>query len=113
MIVIGIDIAKDRLDLAVSPTGEQWTWATDADAVAALIDRLQQIGPERIVLEATGGLELALATALFDAGLPVAVVNPRQVRDCIAIGMWAAIDMVVGADIGLLGNRMTHDVSTW
>ena len=107
MIVIRIDVAKDRLDVAASPTGEQWTSGADADGIAALIDRLQQIGPERVVLEATGGLELPITTALFDAGLPVAVVNPRQVRDFArATGRLAKTDRIDSEAIAEFGAKV-------
>jgi transposase len=78
---VGIDVAKDTLAIAVRPTGEAWTTATDPEAVAALVARIASLSPARVVLEATGGLERRLAAALADAGLPVVVANPEQVRD--------------------------------
>jgi transposase len=61
--------------------------------VATLVDRVQTLQPTRIVLEATGGLERAVTSALATAGLPVVVVNPRQVRDCArATGQVAKTD---------------------
>lgn len=80
-VFIGIDVAKAHLDVAVHPTAETWRVEyTDAE-VTALITRVRSLRPARIVLEATGGLELPLAAALAQARLPVFVVNPRQVRD--------------------------------
>lgn len=78
---VGIDVAKAQLDMAIRPTGERWTVPNDASGVARLVDRVQPLQPTLIVLEATGGLERLVTSALATAGLPVVVVNPRQVRD--------------------------------
>ena len=78
---VGIDVAKARLDVAVSPTGETWQVPHEDTGITALVARLQPLAPALVVLEATGGWESAVAAALATAGLPVAVVNPRQVRD--------------------------------
>lgn len=79
-LFVGIDVSKAQLDIAVYPAGESWTTANDAAGLTALVLRLQQVRPTLIVLEATGGWEIPIAGALAAAGLPVAVVNPRQVR---------------------------------
>jgi transposase len=78
---VGIDVAKATLDVAVSPTAERWTLAYTEREVAGLVRRLTGLQPALVVLEATGGLEGPLVGALATAGLPVVVVNPRQVRD--------------------------------
>ena len=78
---VGIDVAKARVDVAVRPSGDIWSAEYDETGVAGLVDRLQALGPTAVVLEATGGLEVPLASALAAAALPVVVVNPRQVRD--------------------------------
>jgi transposase len=79
---VGIDVSKDHLDVAALPTGETYRVTNDAAGHAELIERLQALRDlDRIVLEATGGYERAPALALADAGLPVAIVNPRQTRD--------------------------------
>jgi transposase len=80
-VFVGIDVSKQQLDIAVRPSGETWTVSHDEAGVSALVTRLGTLTPTLIVLEATGGLEVALAGALATATLPVAVVNPRQVRD--------------------------------
>jgi transposase len=80
-VFVGIDVAKATLDVAVHPTAERWTIAHTEGEVAGLVRRLTGLPPALVVLEATGGLEVPLAGALVTAGLPVAVVNPRQVRD--------------------------------
>ena len=78
---VGIDVSKHRLDVFVRPTGEHSVSAHDDEAVAVLLRRLLELRPALVVLEATGGLQARLAAELVAAGLPVAVVNPRQVRD--------------------------------
>lgn len=78
---VGVDVAKSQLDVAVRPTGEEWRASNDEPGIAQVVERLRGLSPELVVLEATGGLEVPLACALGAAGLPVAVVNPRQVRD--------------------------------
>src|SRR5437016_10334558 len=77
----GIDVAKAQLDIALGPSGERWAVPNDASGVATLVDRLQVLHPTLIVLEATGGLERLVTSALAAAGLPVVVINPRQARD--------------------------------
>jgi transposase len=80
-VYVGIDAAKAHLDVAVRPTGEAWRVGNDAAGVAELVARLGALGPALVVLEATGGVELLAASELVAAGVAVAVVNPRQVRD--------------------------------
>lgn len=79
-IVVGIDVSKEHLDV-VSSTGEPWSVSTDEAGLQALVQRLKPLAASRIVLEATGGFEAPVVAALGLAGLPVIVVNPRQVRD--------------------------------
>ena len=78
---MGIDVSKAVLDIAAHPTGERWQVPNAAEGIAQLVSRLDELAPERIVLEATGGLEVPAVAALGSAGLPVVAVNPRQVRD--------------------------------
>jgi transposase len=78
---VGIDVAKAQLDIALRPTGERWAVANDDTEIAALVARLQAVPPTLIVLVATGGYQRAVGAALAAAGLPVAVVNPRQARN--------------------------------
>lgn len=80
-LFVGIDVSKAVLDVAVTPTGEQWKVQNDPDGIGDLVNRLQQLAPERIVLEATGGLEVPAVAAMGSAALPVVAVNPRQARD--------------------------------
>jgi transposase len=78
---VGVDVAKAHCDVAVRPSGEQWTFAQDEGGWALAVERLRSLQPALVVLEATGGLERPLVRALVTAALPVIVVNPRQVRD--------------------------------
>jgi transposase len=78
---VGIDVSKARLDVAVRPSGEVWTFTNDEAGFATLVQRLEPIAPKLVIVEATGGYQAPLAAALSVARIPVAVVNPRQVRD--------------------------------
>jgi transposase len=78
---IGIDVSKDRLDVHVRPSDRAFAVARDSEGLAMLIERLGALEPYLVVLEATGGFELTVAAALAAAGMPLAVVNPRQIRD--------------------------------
>jgi transposase len=90
---VGIDVSKDRVDVHVRPSGESFVVARDDEGLAALAKRLQSVEPRLIVLEATGGLQVRVAAVLGAVGLPVAVVNPRQVRDFArAMGQLAKTD---------------------
>jgi transposase len=94
-VFIGIDVARNSLEIAVRPTGEQWQVANDTPGMAGLVPRLRALRPTLIVLEATGGLELPLLATLGSAGLPVVAVNPRHVRDFAkATGKLAKTDAI-------------------
>ena len=80
-IYVGIDVAKDRLDVHVRPGGKAFAVARDGEGLAALVERLIGLAPALVVLEATGGYEQTVAAAIAAAGLTLAVVNPRQIRD--------------------------------
>jgi transposase len=77
---VGIDVAKDHLDVHCHPQGTAFRAANDDDGIADLVARLVAVGPALVVLEATGGYQNPVVAALGAAGLPVAVVNPRQAR---------------------------------
>lgn len=90
---IGIDVSKRLLEVAVHESDYHFRCANKASAFAELIVELIALRPARIVLEATGGLEIPVTAALHAAGLPVAVINPRQVRDFAkALGQLAKTD---------------------
>ena len=78
---VGIDVSKERMDVAVRPTGRNWSVSYDEAGIDDLVAQLKDLKPAGVITESTGGLELALVAALAAASLPVAVVNPRQVRD--------------------------------
>ena len=80
-VFVGIDVSKDWVDVAMRPTGAAWRAAQDEAGIDALVQQLQKLRPQLVVLEATGGYETPLVAALGAAAVPVAVVNPRQVRD--------------------------------
>ena len=77
---VGIDVSKNRLDVAVRPAGEHFAVARSAEGLRELIARITPLAPTVIALEATGGYETVVAASLAAAGLPVVVVNPAQVR---------------------------------
>jgi len=90
---VGIDVSKSTLDVAIEPTHEHWHVTNDEPGIQHLVERLKPLHPERIVLEATGGYELAALAALGCADLPAVAVNPRQVRDFAkALGQLAKTD---------------------
>lgn len=94
-IFVGIDVSKERLDVAMRPSGERYWVTNDKAGIEVLIQRLREIQPSLIVLEATGGFEHSVTRALTSAELPVVVVNPRQVRDFAkATGQLAKTDSI-------------------
>ena len=108
---IGIDIAKDHLDIHARPTGEMWRVVHSPEQFPALLARLKELAPERIVLEATGGLEVLLATQLAAAALPVVVINPRQARDFAkATGQLAKTDQVDARVLAHFGEALQPPV---
>lgn len=94
-IFVGIDVAKDKLDIAVSNTDEVVTLANTKAGVAALVKMLVDIKPTITVIEATGGYERLALDALLDAELPVALAQPAQVRYMAkALGVLAKTDAI-------------------
>jgi transposase len=99
---IGIDVSKATLDIAALPDGERWTVTHEDQGLAELAPRLVALTPVLVVLEATGGFELLAALTLAKVGRPIAVVNPRQVRDVAkAMGRLAKTDAL---DAGILAD---------
>jgi transposase len=100
IIAVGIDVSKDRLDVAVRPGGELFVVARNATGVDRLIERMRALAPSIIALEATGGFETVVAASLAAAGLPVVVVNPAQIRAFArALGQRAKTDPIDAAVI--------------
>jgi transposase len=99
-MVIGIDVSKDRLDVAVRPTGESLIFKRTGMGIEDLIARLGALSPKMVAIEATGGFEAVVAAGLAGAGLPVVVVNPAQVRAFAqALGKRAKTDLIDAAVI--------------
>jgi len=97
---VGIDVAKDRLDVHLRPSGESFTVIRDGEGLVQLVDRLHRLAPRLVVMEATGGYETIVASAVAAAHLPLAVVNPRQIRDFArATGKLAKTDAIDAAAI--------------
>ena len=97
---VGIDVSKDRLDVHLRPDAASFAVARDGEALAALVERLRTLAPALVVIEATGGYESVVASAIGAAGLPLAVVNPRQIRDFArATGRLAKTDRLDAAAI--------------
>jgi len=104
---VGIDVSKDRLDVHVRPSGQTLTAARDSTGLQQLVGSLRKLAPALIVLEATGGFEITVAAALASAGLPLAVVNPRQIRDFArATGRLAKTDALDAQVIALFAERI-------
>ena len=99
-IIVGIDVSKDRLDVAVRPSGEVFVAERNAAGLELLVARLRELSPRIVALEATGGFETVVAATLGAAGLPIVIVNPAQIRDFAkAIGQRAKTDPIDAAVI--------------
>ncbi|MDZ4674770.1 MAG: IS110 family transposase, partial [Gemmatimonadota bacterium] len=104
---VGSDVSKATLDVAVLPDGESWTVTNDDAGLAELLPQVIALAPTLIVLEATGGFEAAAVAALARHGLPVVVVNPRQVRDFAkSMGRLAKTDAIDAHTLALFGERV-------
>jgi len=100
IITVGIDVSKDRLDVAVRPSGETFAVERNAAGLDRLTARLRELSPHIVALEATGGFETVAVAALAAAGLPVVVVNPAQIRAFArALGQRAKTDPIDAAVI--------------
>ena len=99
-IIVGIDVAKDRLDVVMRPSGESFVVARNGAGIGELTAKLAALSPRLIALEATGGFETVVAAGLAAAQLPVVVVNPAQVRAFAqALGKRAKTDPIDAAVI--------------
>lgn len=104
---VGIDVSKDRLDVYLRPVGSAFGVARDAEGLDDLVERLSALAPALVVLEATGGFEITVAAALAAAGLPLAVVNPRQIREFArSTGRLAKTDRLDAEAIALFAERV-------
>ena len=92
---VGIDVSKDRLDVHLLPQDEAFAVERNGRGLAALVERLKPLLPTLIAVEATGGFESTTAAALAGAGLPVAIINPAQIRHYAqALGKRAKTDPI-------------------
>jgi transposase len=99
-IYAGIDVSKDRLDVHVLPSGQAFAVARDGKGLNELVEQLGSLRPQLIAVEATGGFETIVAAAIAGAHLPLAVVNPAQVRHFAqAVGKRAKTDPIDAAMI--------------
>ena len=99
-VIVGIDISKDRLDIALRPSGEAFTVARNAAGLEELVRRLNALAPQLVAMEDTGGFEAVVAASLAAAKLPLVVVNPAQIRAFAkALGKRAKTDPIDAAVI--------------
>ncbi len=104
---VGLDVSKSEITVATFPAGASWTSDTTSVAIDQLITRLVELQPDLVVVEATGGYERAVVAAGVAAALPIAIVNPRQVRAFAkAIGRLAKTDAIDAALLALFGARV-------
>lgn len=110
-VTVGIDVSKAHLEVGVLPSKEVWREDNDTSDLSALVKRLHRLAPELVVMEATGGLETGAAAVLSGAGLPVVIVNPRQVREFArATGQLAKTDKIDALMLALFGERVRPKV---
>ena len=108
-VFAGIDVSKAHLDVAVRPDEIEWRSPNTDTGAREVADRLKDPHPDLVVLEATGGMEIPAASALAVLGVPVVVVNPRQVRDFAkSTGRLAKTDAL--APVSVFG--LLHSISS-
>lgn len=106
-IHVGIDVAKDHLDVHLHPIAEAFRVTRDSEGLDHLLKALCRHRIDRVVLEATGGYQTIVVAALAAAGLPVVVVNARQIRDFArAMGRLAKTDAIDAQIIALFAERI-------
>ncbi|HZG43738.1 MAG TPA: transposase [Longimicrobium sp.] len=109
-IFVGIDVSQRTLDVVVRPTGEYIRVDNNSEGIAQLRQRLLELRPTLVVLEATGGYEREAAIALVLGGMPVAVVNPRQVRDFArSMNRFGKTDRVDAGVIAMFGEKLNPE----
>lgn len=108
---IGIDVSKAQLDVYIHPTGQRYCFKQTEEALITLGRQIQSMNPALVVLEASGGFESAVASVLADIGVPVVVVNPRQVRDFArATGTLAKTDTIDAQILARFGEAVRPEV---
>ena len=110
-VYVGIDVSSKQLDVAILPTEEARQYTNDAEGIASIVDQLVPLEPRGVVLEATGGYETLVASELELAGLPVSLVNPRQVRSFAqAKGQLAKTDAIDAQVLALFAEAIKPPV---
>ncbi len=108
---VGIDVSKATLDVCIEPAIQSLLVAYDEAGIRQIVEHLNEVSPTLIVIEATGGLEVRIATELASKGLPVAVINPRQARDFAkATGRLAKTDQVDAAVLAAFAKAVRPQV---
>jgi transposase len=111
-VVVGIDVSKAQLDTALGAEGEVVAFGNDEQGISRLLERLREVRPALVVMEATGGYETGPATAIAAAGWRLAVVNPRQVREFArATGRLAKNDRIDAAVLSAFGKLIEPRVT--
>src|SRR3990172_7137116 len=104
---VGIDIAKEKFDIAMLGEKEASQVTNDEKGIASLVQKMKALRPELIVVEATGGYQRAVVLGLYEAGLPVAMVNPARVRKYArASGLLAKTDKLDAFNLAEFGKQM-------
>jgi transposase len=108
---IGIDVSKHQLNVAVIPDRGSIGFANNEDGISLLVEFIKSFSPTLIVLEATGGLETSVVGALVTDGLPVVIMNPRQIRDFAkATGRLAKTDSIDAQVIALFAEAIRPEI---
>jgi transposase len=106
-VYVGIDVSKDKLDVAVLGGKQEWQVDNNALGIAELVKQMQGVQPDLVVVEATGGYQRGVVDALFQSGLAVAVVNPARVRQFArAYGLLAKTDRLDAQVLAVFGERV-------
>ena len=110
-VFVGIDVGKAHLDVARSDQDDAWRVGNDEEGIEELVGQLRDVGPELVVLEATGGFEFPAAAALAAAEIPVVIANPRQARDFAkSTGQLAKTDTIDARGLALFAARVKPQV---
>jgi transposase len=110
-LFVGIDISAQRLDVDTLPASQPFSKPHNEEGIASLVQHLKPLNPQIVLLEATGGYEIAVAYALYEAGLPVVIMNPKVLRHFAkAIGKLAKTDKLDAQVLALYAQRIQPPV---
>ena len=113
VVCVGVDIAKNTLDVAVSNLKQTRQFNNDYEGITSPVRYIARLKPTRVILEATGNYEMPLAASLQSNHLPVIIVNHRQVRDFArATGVLAKTDRIDAGILALFGLQIKPEVRT-